>query len=113
MKISTIIIGIILFALATMLIYVWGMYRQVNQSKDLMNLLFSNCESQVRKYLKKHSVVSTKEVEEMVTGLTAKLPFSSKKSVVTDPKEFTEKLMDYMVRTGQVERDGMNYRKRT
>ncbi len=41
MKPSTVIIGIILFAIVTMIIYGWGIVKQKNQTKDLMNLLFS------------------------------------------------------------------------
>ena len=37
MKISTIILGIIFFALVTMLIYGWGIVRQKKQSGDLMD----------------------------------------------------------------------------
>lgn len=112
MKISTIIIGIILFALATMLIYVWGMYRQVNQSKDLMNLLFSKGQNILNKHLKKSGSITVKEAEKLLTGLSAKLPFTSQKSVVTDAKEFAERLLDYMERTGQVQREGNTYKKR-
>ncbi|HAJ73204.1 MAG TPA: hypothetical protein DCM49_00225 [Lachnospiraceae bacterium] len=109
MSFVTIIIGIVLFAAATMLIYGWGMYRQMNQSKDLMNLLFSQGVNKVNKYLKKNDSVTEKQVEEMVEGMTAKLPFSSKKSVVADPKEFARRLLDHMVRTGRLSRDGRKY----
>ena len=52
MKLVTIIVGVLLFALATMIIYGWGMVKQKNESQDLMNLLFSKGESKVKKYLK-------------------------------------------------------------
>ena len=41
MKPSTVIIGIILFAIVTMIIYGWGIVKQKNQTKDLMNLLLA------------------------------------------------------------------------
>lgn len=41
MKISTVIIGIALFAIVTMILYGWGIVKQKNQTSDLMNLLFS------------------------------------------------------------------------
>lgn len=103
--------GVFLFAVATAIIYAWGLYRQMNQSKDLMNLLFSNGESKLRKYMKSHDSVTQKEVEEMMKGLTAKFPFSANKAAVTDPKDFAEKLLDYMIRTGQLEKDHNIYRK--
>ena len=81
MKISTIIIGILLFAIATMIIYVWGLARQKNQEKDLLNLLFSNGQSKIKKYMKNHDSITQKEAERLCEGLTAKLPFSQNKAV--------------------------------
>ena len=57
MEISTVVIGIILFAIATMIIYGWGLVKQKNQSSDLMNMLFSKGNSKVKKYLKKNKGV--------------------------------------------------------
>jgi len=111
MKISTIIIGICLFAVATMIIYVWGLKKQGDQTKDLMNLLFSNGESKLKKYMKDHDCVTQKEVERLCEGLTAKFPFSQNKAVVRDTKDFTDRLLQYMVKTGQLEKDGKYYKK--
>ena len=41
MKISTVIIGIVLFAIVTMILYGWGIVKQKNQTSDLMNLLLA------------------------------------------------------------------------
>ena len=49
MKPSTVIIGIILFAIVTMIIYGWGIVKQKNQTKDLMNLLFSKGQDKIKK----------------------------------------------------------------
>ena len=40
MKISTIIIGILLFAIATMIIYVWGLARQKKSGKRSLKPAF-------------------------------------------------------------------------
>ena len=53
MKISTVIIGIALFAIVTMILYGWGIVKQKNQTSDLMNLLFSKGQDKIKKYLKK------------------------------------------------------------
>ena len=111
MKISTIIIGILLFAIATMIVYVWGLARQKNQEKDLLNLLFSNGQSKIKKYMKNHDSITQKEAERLCEGLTAKLPFSQNKAVVRDTKDFTNKLLGSMVKTGQLEKEGIRYKK--
>ena len=83
MKTST----IILFALATMIIYGWGIIRQSRQTGNLMGLLFSKGQSRVRKYLKKNGAVTIGQVEKLCEGLQAKEPFSANKAVVKDTKD--------------------------
>ena len=48
MKISTVIIGIVLFAVVTMILYGWGIVKQKNQTSDLMNLLFSKGQDKIK-----------------------------------------------------------------
>ena len=75
MSTGTKIIGVLLFALATIIIYSWGLIKQRNQSKDLMNLLFSKGNSKVNKYLKKNEYITAAEVENMCAGLEANSHF--------------------------------------
>ena len=96
MKLVTVIVGVLLFALATMIIYGWGMVKQKNESQDLMNLLFSKGES---------------KVEKLSENLEAKQVFSPNKIVVKDKKDYARQLMNYMVKTGQVEIEGNRYKK--
>lgn len=107
----TIILGVIFFAIATMIIYGWGLVKQRNQSTDLMNLLFSKGNAKVKKYLKKNEYVTLEDVEKMADGLEAKQPFSSNKAVVKDKRDFSQKLLQYMVKTGQIEEEGNRYKK--
>ena len=71
MEISTVVIGIILFAIATMIIYGWGLVKQKNQSSDLMNMLFSKGNSKVKKYLKKNEYITLPQVAELCDGIEA------------------------------------------
>ena len=109
MKTSTIIIGIILFAIATMIIYSWGLLKQKSQTSDLMNMLFSKGVAKVKKYLKKNSYITISDVEKLSANLEAKMPFSRNRAVVKDKKDFARKLLDYMVKTGQLEQEGGRY----
>ena len=85
MKLSTAIIGIVLFAIATMILYGWGIVKQKNQTNDLMNLLFSE-------------------------GLEAKQPFSRNRAVVKDKRDYAKKLVEYMLKTNQLEKEGSRYK---
>ena len=109
MKTSTIILGIIFFALATMIIYGWGIIRQSRQTGNLMGLLFSKGQSRVRKYLKKNGAVTIGQVEKLCEGLQAKEPFSANKAVLKNTKDFARQLLAYMEKTGQVEKKGAEY----
>lgn len=110
MELTTIILGVIFFAIATMLIYGWGLAKQKNQSQDLMNLLFSKGNAKVKKYLKKNEYITVAEVEKMTAGLEAKQPFSGNKAVIKDNRDFALKLLEYMVKTGQIEKEGSRYK---
>lgn len=107
----TIILGVIFFAIATMIIYGWGLVKQKNQSTDLMNLLFSKGNAKVKKYLKKNEYITMEDVMKMADGLEAKQPFSGNKALVKDKRDFSKKLLQYMVKTGQIEEEGSRYRK--
>jgi hypothetical protein len=97
MKISTMIIGVLLFMAVTMLLYGWGIIKQKHQSEDLMNLLFSKGMSRVNKYL--------------CENLQAKMPFSANRAVVRDKKDFARQLLQYMEKTGQLEKIGSKYKR--
>ena len=71
MKISTVIIGIALFAIVTMILYGWGIVKQKNQTSDLMNLLFSKGK---------------------------------------DKRDYAKKLVEYMLKTNQLEQEGSRYK---
>ena len=89
---------ILLFALATMIIYAWGLWRSVRQNQDLSNLLAAKGVSKVKKALRKNKALTLKELEPFVKDLTANQPFSRQQIAVTDPKEFLNSILPYMVR---------------
>ena len=89
---------ILLFALATMIIYGWGIWRSINQNRDLSNLLCSKGISKVKKALKKNGPMTKKELESYVKGLTASQPFNNERLTVTVPKEFLESIIPYMIK---------------
>lgn len=106
-----IIVGILLFMLATMVIYAWGMVKQKNQNRDLMNRLFRKGNNMVNKYLKTNPHITAADVEKMCGGISARMPFSKKTAVVVDPKDYTKELLGYMVKTGQLTKEGALYKK--
>ena len=89
---------VLLFALVTIIVYAWGLWRSVRQNQDLSNLLASKGVAKVRKALRKNKALTLKELEPFVKDLTAKQPFSRQQIAVTDPEEFLNSILPYMVR---------------
>ena len=110
MKLSTAIIGIVLFAIATMILYGWGIVKQKNQTNDLMNLLFSKGQDKIKKYLKQNEYITISQVEQICEGLEAKQPFSRNRAVVKDKRDYAKKLVEYMLKTNQLGKEGSRYK---
>ena len=102
MEKSTIIMGIILFAIATMIIYGWGLVKQKNQSTDLMSMLFSKGNAKVKRYLKKNEYITINQIEDLCENIEAKMPFSKNKAVVKNKRDFARQLISYMIKTDQI-----------
>jgi len=54
------IIYVLLFAISTMVIYTWGLIKTRNQSRDLLNILYSKSEKTVLNALKKKGSLTKK-----------------------------------------------------
>ena len=89
---------VLLFALATAVIYIWGLWRSMRQKQDLSNMLSAKGISKVKKGLKKNGPMTRKELEPFVKGLTARQPFSKEQIGVTEPDKFLDSILPYMVR---------------
>ena len=81
---------VLMFAVATMIIYGWGLWRTMHQKQDLSNMLCSKGISKVKKALKKNKSLTKKELEPFVKDLTAKQPFNSERIGVIDSPVYAE-----------------------
>ena len=66
---------VLMFAVATMIIYGWGLWRTMHQKQDLSNMLCSKGISKVKKTLKKNGPMTRTALEPYVKDLTARQPF--------------------------------------
>lgn len=99
---------ILLFAVATMLIYGWGLWRSMHQNQDLNNLLTSKGISRIKKELKHNGKMTKKELADCVKGLTASQPFSKQRIGVTNPNQFLDSLLPYMERQEMIRKSKQN-----
>ena len=99
---------ILLFAVATMLIYGWGLWRSMHQNQDLNNLLTSKGISRIKKELKRNGKMTKKELSDCVKDLTASQPFSKQRIGVTNPNQFLDSLLPYMERQEMISKSKQN-----
>ena len=101
-QIGTIIAGIILFAIATAILYVIGMKKKMNEDKRLFEMLLNNGTYRVVKYLKTHGSITLKGIGYVIKDISAKEFGSSKKAVIKDGRAFQDSLLDYMLKEGYI-----------
>ena len=101
-QIGTIIVGIILFAVATAILYIIGMKKKMNEDKRLFDMLLNNGAYRVVKYLKTHESITLKGIGHVIKDISAKEFGSSKKAVIKDGRAFQDSLLDYMLKEGYI-----------
>lgn len=89
---------VLLFALATMIIYGWGLWRTIRKNQDLSNMLCAKGISRIKRVLRKNGPMTRRDIEPFVKNLTASQPFSRDRISVTDPAQFLDSILPYMVR---------------
>lgn len=99
----TALLGILLFALATALLVVWGMRKSYFQNETLMNMLLSKSSQRVMQYLKTHDTITEPQMRKLVEGIHASEFYSRTRATVQADKAFTTRLIDAMLHDGLIE----------
>lgn len=88
---------VLMFMVATMIIYGWGLIRSQRAARDDTKFLYSKGASLIKKALHQNEVMTRFEIRKLITGLKAKPLFSKRTIVVTNPDEFLDILLPYLV----------------
>lgn len=91
------ILGILGFALATAILYVWGLRRSMTQSADLERILLSKSAGKVVHYLKGHDQIDLAQMAQLCAGVKAGQFWSRRRVAVQDSRAFAPRLARYMV----------------
>lgn len=97
MKILYIVGGVLLFALATAVLYTWGLRKSMMQQASTMHRLRTKCANIVVRQLKKQGTLTEKQIVELIKGVKAGEVWSKQKAVVSKPKEFAPQLIEWMI----------------
>lgn len=101
-----IVIGIALFALATAILYAWGLKKSIDQKEDLQRQLMSTCGSRVVKHLKRHGTITKQEVAQLIDGMSAGQFWSRQKIKVQDGKKVAGQVIDFLLDQQYIEAAG-------
>lgn len=95
MTTGQIILGVILFAAATVVIYIWGLKKSMEQ--DLNRSLMNACGSRVVKYLKKNDTITRQKVGELIEGMTVGPLWSRQKIKVQDGSKAAGEVIAFLL----------------
>lgn len=109
---ATIIIGVMLFAIASSTLYLIGMKKRINEDERLRDMLLNNGALRVVKYLKTHESISLKGIGFVIKNISAREFGSSKKAIIKDGRAFQDSLLDYMLERGYIVQSPGNEKKK-
>ena len=90
-------LGVLMFAAAAAVLYVWGLKKSMDQEDELRRRLMSACGSRVVKHLKKHGTVTANEVAGLIDGMTSGQFWSRHKIRVEDGKAFSGQVIAFLL----------------
>lgn len=102
--------GILLFALATAVLYVWGLRKSAMQGQDLKKRLQNKCAGMIVKELKKRGTLTEQQVTALVSGVKKGEFWSKQRAVVTQPESFAADLLAMMQDQRMIEQTEAGYR---
>jgi UDP-N-acetyl-D-mannosaminuronic acid transferase (WecB/TagA/CpsF family) len=100
-----IVISILLFAVATAVLYVIGLRKKLRENENLVNMLLNNGTLRVKKYLKDHDTITADGIGYIIKDVKAKEFYSKKVATIRNGADFQAQLIDYMLRNNYVTAD--------
>ena len=103
MKLFMVVSGILLFAIVTAALVLWGMRKAYFQRETLTNMLLSKSADRVMHYLRSHDTITEPQMRTLVEGVQATEFLSRQRATVQADQSFTRKLIDAMIHDGLIE----------
>ncbi len=97
MSTEKIIIYVLLFALATIIVYIWGLKKSLSKGSDLERMMLSSCGGKVVKFIKKHGSVSKAQIAEIISGIKVGPAWSKNKLTVTDGEAAADAVIEFLI----------------
>lgn len=99
------VIGILLFAAATAVLYVWGMKKSLDQRQKLADILYNKCANKVLAAFKEKDSLSAFDIEKIITSVKVSEFYSRQKAVIENPKTYFKMLIEKMYTDNLISKD--------
>ena len=99
-------VGILLFALASAVLYAWGLAKAADQEDTLHRNLMHACGSRVMKGLKKQETITAGEITRLIEGVTVGPLWSRKRMKVQDGKSVAPQVIEFLLDQQYIEPAG-------
>ncbi len=94
---TQIFLGIVLFAMATAILYVWGLKKAYTQREDLQRHLLGKCARRVMRYLKTHENITKAEMARLIECQSVGVFWSKQRVRIENSTEFTVQLIAFLL----------------
>ncbi len=106
-------VGILLFALASAVLYAWGLAKAADQEDTLHRNLMHACGSRVMKRLKKQETVTRAEIVGLIEGVTVGQFWSKHRMKVQNGETVAAQVIDFLLEQQYIESAGRDtYRRK-
>lgn len=102
-------VGFLMFIVAGAVLYVWGLKKEQRRQTELKNMLLNNAALKVVKHLRNSDRITRNDIMKIVEDVKVSEFCSKKRAFVTDKKEFSISLIDYMLNKNLIIRDEKFY----
>ena len=99
-------LGILLFALASAILYAWGLGKAVDQEDTLRRNLMHACGSRVIKALKQQGTITGPEIARLIEGVTVGPLWSKHRMKVQDGKAVAPQVIEFLLDQQYIEPAG-------
>ena len=93
---------ILLFAIATVIIYIWGMKKEQSKEKELLDNLYRKSEKIIIKSFKQNKTLSRKDIENELTNVRSSLFYSKHKLVIKDSSHLSKIIIGNLLNNGTI-----------
>ncbi len=100
---------VLLFAIATVIVYIWGMKKEQSKEKELLDNLYRKSEKIVLKAFKQNKTLSRKDIENELNNVKSSLFYSKHKLIIKDSSHLAKIIIGNLLNKGTITKTTNGY----